>query len=409
MEIKGPGQRRKGASKLPFTPLDNLSDQREVLSVMANKKPTFDLHSNENALSVGSKFPRSSGGNIKDKISLWEGKEPSHSAISSCLSSHNAGVKRAESASQSNNKATDELSAERYKRAAHKEKENLGKENAGKLGDSRPCSPVETGKQQTETLKSSRPKDQREEDGRKVPHREKQDCKKVNQEMVGKAGKDNERAPAQSTQKKRAVFTLFKKLDAMGANHGKTPPELGNYFSPPNKDKQADVKKKESEAVAQSGAVKSSCVREVKQHQENVYTEPGTPPINPVPKPRRTFQHPVVISTEKSQSQERAQRNLPPLPSNFKRPSLKPPLGVYGRPRGERMGDNVNRYTDRANISFESATSFIIIFVIHCAQHDRNSFESEDLAGSTSPLFSRSGSQEHHYEDILGQSIMLCF
>lgn len=36
--------------------------------------------------------------------------------------------------------------------------------------------------------------------------------------------------------------------------------------------------------------------------------------------------------------------------------------------------------------------------------HDRKSFEFEDLAGSTSLLFSRSMSQEHHYEDILGQT-----
>ena len=39
--------------------------------------------------------------------------------------------------------------------------------------------------------------------------------------------------------------------------------------------------------------------------------------------------------------------------------------------------------------------------------HDRKSFEFDDLAGSTSPHFSRSLSQEHHYEDILGQSPLL--
>ncbi|XP_037098442.1 DENN domain-containing protein 2A-like [Syngnathus acus] len=79
----------------------------------------------------------------------------------------------------------------------------------------------------------------------------------------------------------RAVFTLFKKLDAMGSNHGKTPPELGNYFSPPNKDKQAEGKRK-----------------------DDLYAESGSPPVNPLPKPKRTFQHPAT----------KGQRNLPPLP-----------------------------------------------------------------------------------------------
>lgn len=158
------------------------------------------------------------------------------------------------------------------------------------------------------------------------------------------------------------MFTLFKKLEAMGENHGKTPPELGNYFSPPSKDKHTEVKRREA-----------SGTREEKEH---LYTEPGEPPINPVPKPRRTFQHPATAPTGKSQRQGRGQRNLPPLPSNSSKTSLKPPSGVYGRHRGERIRDNINR----------------------------RSFEYEDLAGSTSPIFSRSLSQEHHYEDILDPS-----
>lgn len=40
---------------------------------------------------------------------------------------------------------------------------------------------------------------------------------------------------------------------------------------------------------------------------------------------------------------------------------------------------------------------------------DRKSFEFEDLAGSTGPPFSRSQAQEHHYEDILGQTHCLSF
>lgn len=359
---KGTGQRLEGAPKLPFTPLDNLSNQREDSLIMAHRRPTFDPHTNENSLLVGSKFPRSNGGNIKDKISLWEEKEATHSPISSGLSTQCASVKKAGSLTKSNNKTTDELSPESCRRVAQKENESLGKENVGKLVDSRPCSPVGTGKQLRGTLKSSEPSEnQREEDGRRETNKQKQEHEKENveklgdsrpcspvvlvQQQVGTLRKSNDKKTTeQTTQEKRAVFTLFKQLEAMGENHGKTPPELGNYFSPPSKDKQVEVRKKESEAVSQSGAVRSSGVREGKEHQENVYTEPGSPPINPVPKPRRTFQHPAVIPTEKNQRQGSAQRNLPPLPSTSTRSSSKPPSGVYGRPRGERMRDNINRY-----------------------------------------------------------------
>ncbi|KAL7370533.1 hypothetical protein ABVT39_003412 [Epinephelus coioides] len=379
---KKAGQRRAGAPKLPFTALDNLSNQREESPMMAHRRSSFDHHSNENTLLVGNKLPRSSGGNIKDKISLWEGKEPTNSPITSGSLGQCSIIKRTESLTK-NNKTSDEQSAEGCRRVAQKEKENLGKENVGKLGDSRSCSPVETGKQQRGTLNRSKPSDsQKGEECSRVVHKEKQPHEKENveklgdsrpcspvetgkqqrvavQQQVGTLRKSNERRTAeQSSQEKRAVFNLFKNLEAMGENHGKTPPELGNYFCPPSKDKQV--------VMGQTGVVKG------KQHQENVYTEPGAPPINPVPKPRRTFEHPTATAIGKSQRQRKEQRNLPPLPSISTKTSSKPPSGFYGTPKGERVRDNVNR----------------------------KSFEFEDFAGSTSPLLSRSLSQEHHYEDI---------
>ncbi|KAK5896058.1 hypothetical protein CgunFtcFv8_009698 [Champsocephalus gunnari] len=260
------GQRRERAHKLPFTPLEN---QREESPMMAHRRPSFDPH-NENTLLVGNKLPRSNGGKIKDKISLWEGKEPTHPPITSAV-----------------------------------------------------------------------------------------------QQQMGPLKKSTERKTAeQANQEKRAVFTLFKNLDAMGENHGKSPPELGNYFSPPCKDKQV--------VMGETGSAKET------QHQENVYTEPGSPPINPVPKPQRTFEHPTIVAIGKSQSKGREQRNLPPLPSTLPptstKTSSKPPSGVYGRPWGERVRDNIKR----------------------------KSFEFEDLKRSTSPLFSRL--PEHHYEDIADSS-----
>ncbi|XP_059182426.1 DENN domain-containing protein 2A-like [Centropristis striata] len=369
---------RKWAPKLPLTPIDNLNNQKTESPMMAHRRPSFDRHTNENTLLVGNKLPRSNGGNIKDKISLWEGKEPTHSAITSGSLGQCASIKRTESLTKKG-KISEEQSAESCRRVAHDEKENLRKENVGKLGNSRPCSPVGTGKQQRGMFKNSKPSEnQKEEDcGRVVPkekQNEKENVGKLGdsrpcspaagvQQQVGTLRKSNEkRTGEQSSQEKRAVFNLFKNLEAMGENHGKTPPELGNYFSPPSKDKQV-VMGQSSEANG-------------KQHLENVYTEPGAPPINPVPKPQRTFQHPTTGLTGKSQRQGREQRNLPPLPYNSLKTLSKPPSGVYGRSKGERVRDNINR----------------------------KSFELEDLAGSTSQLFSRSLSQEHHYEDILDSS-----
>ncbi|KAK5876868.1 hypothetical protein CesoFtcFv8_026175 [Champsocephalus esox] len=359
------GQRRERAHKLPFTPLEN---QREESPMMAHRRPSFDPH-NENTLLVGNKLPRSNGGKIKDKISLWEGKEPTHPPITS--GSLGQCITRTESLTKNGNNS-DGLSEESCKRVAQKEKENLGKENVGKLGDSRPCSPVETGKQQRGTLKNSKHSESKKGgDCGRIDH-EKENVEKLRdsrpcspsiavQQQMGTLKKSTERKTAeQANQEKRAVFTLFKNLDAMGENHGKSPPELGNYFSPPCKDKQV--------VMGETGSAKET------QHQENVYTEPGSPPINPVPKPQRTFEHPTIVAIGKSQSKGREQRNLPPLPSTLPptstKTSSKPPSGVYGRPWGERVRDNIKR----------------------------KSFEFEDLKRSTSPLFSRL--PEHHYEDI---------
>ncbi|CAG12142.1 unnamed protein product [Tetraodon nigroviridis] len=165
------------------------------------------------------------------------------------------------------------------------------------------------------------------------------------QEQVGTLRRSSDRkSPAQTSQEKRAVFTLFRKLEAMGENPGRTPPELGNYFSPPSKDKYMEFKKKEAPESSQAGSVTNSGAAERLQNWENVYAEPGAPPINPVPKPQRTFQHP---SFERSQRKGRGQRNLPPLPNI----SAKPPSGVFLRPRDS---SNENPYED---IELESQCS----------------------------------------------------
>ena len=217
VENKGPGQRRARVPKLPFASLENLCGQREELLVMANTRTMFDPHSNENTLSGGNKLPRSSGGKIKEKISLWEGKEPS---LGHCTS-----TKKTESLTHRNCKTAEEQGGEKFWRVFEKEMEHFGKENGDampaspdengkelkgtlkrskpclnqkghdcigvinkgkqetdnvdKLVDSRPCSPAETGKQLRRTFKGSKPNgNQKGEECSKIVHMEKQDHKK---------------------------------------------------------------------------------------------------------------------------------------------------------------------------------------------------------------------------------------
>lgn len=355
-------QRGPGVPERPFAPLENLWNQREEAPMMAQRRTKFEPLSSE----VGSKLPRSSGGNIKQKISLWEGKEP--------LGSLGQSNKKTEPLAQ-NCKTTEGQEAESSWRPEH-----VGREN----GDSRPCSLSKTRQQLRGTIQSSKPKEhlsaedysgavgspayekenvenlvaarphslaetgvlrggdrlsgnQKREDRRLVQkenckeHLEKmgvsRPCSPVQEQVGTLRGHGEKKNPMPTRQEKRAVFTLFRKLEAMGENQGRTPTELGNYFSPPSKDKQVES----NTGSTQSGAAEGAPIR------ENVYAEPGAPPINPVPKPQRTFQHP---SFEKSQRKGRGQRNLPPLPTI----SAKPPSGIYSRPKGERLRDNMNRY-----------------------------------------------------------------
>ncbi|XP_068162901.1 DENN domain-containing protein 2A-like isoform X3 [Antennarius striatus] len=396
--------------------------------MMAHRRLSFDPPSSDNSVLVGNKLLRSNGGKIKDKISLWEGKEPSESL------GHCTGIKRTESLTKSTSKTTDGWSTESHMKV-DQEKENLGKETGdsrlcspqeaekwqrGKLkickpnekqkrldngradlkqederegtencGDSRSCSPVEAREQQRGTLKSFKSSEnQKGWDKGRVLHKEQRDRQEENvakrgdskpcspastpQQPIGPLRKSNDnRSTSQTNKEKRAVFTLFKNLEAMGENQGKTPGELGNYFTP-QKDKPIEEKKKE--VVGQTGVVKSHRYNDGQHHLESSSTESEVPPINPVPKPQRTFQHPASVSFGKGQRQGRGQRNLPPLPSVSTKVSSKPPSGVYWRPKSERTRD-INR----------------------------KSYEYEDMAGSTSLLFRRT-SQEHHYEDILDSS-----
>lgn len=355
---KGGDPRETGVKKLPFTPIENFCNQMEELPVMAHRRTKLDPHNSEATLLVGSNLPRSSGGKIKEKISLWEGKEPS------------GGVKKTQS--PNNCRATEEEDLDNSWRKGH-----VGREN----GDSRSCSPCRSPQQVRGTIKSSKTReslkvedcsgvvcsqDYKKENVENLVapwpcslaetggfrgtnklngNRKSEDCRSAQGEHLEEMGDSRHCLPAQegslrrsgdrkkateTSQEKRAVFNLFRKLEAMGENQGRTPTELGNYFSPPSKDKYMEFKRTESQGLSQAGTAERA------PNCENVYAEPGALPINPVPKPQRTFQHP---SFEKSQKKGRGQRNLPPLPII----SAKPPSGVFLRHRGE-VRDSMNRY-----------------------------------------------------------------
>ncbi|XP_061618519.1 DENN domain-containing protein 2A-like isoform X1 [Phyllopteryx taeniolatus] len=265
---------------------------------MAHRRLNSDPRSSENGLPLGKKHHASGGGNIKDKISLWEGKEAFKSSF--------VGLR-----------STGEQSEMGNVRGVQVMKSHYDKDNMGKHAEWRP--PVE--KQQTGNEDNTAYEEHKEN----VETLDSRPCflsPPKDQLRTLTTTKTSE----QSNQEKRAVFTLFQKLDAMGQNDGKTAPEVGNYFSPPSKDKQPEGKRK-----------------------DNVSTDSGSSPVNPLPKPKRTFQHPAT----------KGQRNLPPLPKTASRPSP-------GANRGRQI------------------------------HHNRKTLKGEDI-----PVSKCSPTLEHHYEDIL--------
>ncbi|XP_047246428.1 DENN domain-containing protein 2A-like isoform X3 [Girardinichthys multiradiatus] len=414
VEIEDIRQKRKGTHKQPFAPLDNLLNQREELSKMDFRRSICDPYPIDSTM-VGTKLPKSNKGNIKDKISLWENKESTLSHLTSGSLSKCAGFKKTDFFTNGGNKIVEKQSTESNRLVASKEKQDLMKENVVTDGDSRSSSSDELPKQPRVANSSTRSSDSHEKTdyNRQTGHKEtpqddsrlcsrygpgnhpqeaqaKAVCKRnvghketptydtkpcsppvTEKRQVGMLTKRSEKKSSeQANEEKRAVFSLFKKLETLGENHGKAPIELGNYFSPLTKDKKDEMKKKELDDLVVSTA---SWGREGKEDQENVYTEPGALPINPVPKPKRTFQHPATASMGRSLREERGKRNLPPLPSNSSKTSSKPPCGFYGRPRAD-------RYLSRKRSDFE------------------------DRARSASPVSTCSLSLEHHYEDILDSS-----
>lgn len=315
-ELCGDGEGDRG-SEAWFTPPDSRSNSPRGDDMLTHKRATsIDTHIAENGLTGCSgklsKTPMAvrSKASIRDKISQWEGKG-SEPTVGSCPAT--PGQREADSVRKKDIKST-EIQRRDSRRLVSRQ--DSGKENGGKTSDSRPMSPEGFVRDREAILDKG---------------------------LRGKM--------AETVQDKKSVSTHIKKLEkAMKETPGKPPIAFpGNYFCPPSKEEQEETERKGTEPIFGTlDVVRSTRSRRGRDGDpENVYTEPGAPSINPVPKPQRTFQHHTLTGTPVAAGGLlKSRRNLPPLPS-IPPPPLPtcPPPGVCRRPWAERTRDSSNRYS----------------------------------------------------------------
>lgn len=322
-----PGERdRKDAAflKQPLKPLLSLSGSLGPPDTMlAQRRASASTDSGtsnmENGLCDKLNHNKSPAGaktaSIRDKISQWEGKKEPTPLSSTGAFLLSTTQKEVETVKKKESKAS-EVQRTDSKRFVSWDRQDSGKENVAKLGDSRPKSP--------EGLTN---KD-----------------KEVMLERGVRATK-----PTEQPQDKKTVLTHVKKLEKATKEVPDRPSLAfpGNYFCPPSKEELEETEKKANEPIFGTfdKARPSGSWRRREGDPENVYSEPGAPSINPLPKPQRTFQHHTPPSTPTSgPCTGKGRRNLPPLPS-IPPPPLPtcPPPGVCRRPWADKSRDSKNR------------------------------------------------------------------
>ncbi|KAL2093881.1 hypothetical protein ACEWY4_011193 [Coilia grayii] len=323
--------------------------------MLAHKRSSsIDAHSAENGLSgCGSKLSKTpmaarSAASIRDKISQWEGK--TESTAGPCPAT--AGQREADSVRKKDIKGT-EIQRRDSRRLVSWERQDSGKENGGKTSDSRPMSPEGFARDREAMLDK------------------------------GLRGKMSE-----TVQDKKSVSTHIKKLE-QAMKEAPSKPSIsfpGNYFCPPSKEEQEEMERKGVEPIFGTlDVVRSTRSRRARDEDpENVYTEPGAPSINPVPKPQRTFQHHTPPAGTPGSVKSR--RNLPPLPS-IPPPPLPtcPPPGVCRRPWADRPRDSSNRKSYEFEDLLQSSTESGRV----------------DWYAQAKLTLTRTLSEENVYEDIL--------
>lgn len=316
-ELGGDGQGDRGSGSARLTAPDGFGDNPKGDDMLAHKRSTsIDTHAENGLTSCSGKLSKTpmavrSSASIRDKISQWEGK--SESTVGSCPAT--AGQRETDSVRKKDIKST-EIQRRDSRRLVSWERQESGKENGGKTSDSRPMSPEGFTRDRESILDRG---------------------------LRGKM--------AETVQDKKSVSTHIKKLE-QAMKEVPSKPSIafpGNYFCPPSKEEQEEAERKGAEPIFGTLDVARSTSRSRRSRDgdpENVYTEPGAPSINPVPKPQRTFQHHTPTGTPVSAGGSvKSRRNLPPLPS-IPPPPLPtcPPPGVCRRPWADRPRDNSNRY-----------------------------------------------------------------
>ncbi|XP_051547737.1 DENN domain-containing protein 2A-like [Myxocyprinus asiaticus] len=340
-DLCGVGDSLTSLRNLNQSPGDNIMLSHNGPS---NPRPT------ENGLSSCNKSSRTPSGlkstaSIRDKISQWEGKTETTGTTP-----QPPGLKETENVK----KVQNEVQRKDSKRVLNWERQNSGKENGSKFGES----------QHT----SEGPLKDKEWISDKAP--------------LGKT--------TETSKDKKSVLTHIKKLEqAMKETPSKLSLAMpGNYFCPASKEEQEEMEKRGVEPIfGILDVVSSRPGSRQGRDPENVYSEPGVPSINPLPKPQRTFQHHTQTNNPTAiQGSIKGRRNLPPLPSipAPPLPSCPPPPGVCRRPSG-RARDSNNRKSYEFEDLLQSAAE-------GCQA---------DLYELSKLGLTRTLSEENVYEDIL--------
>ncbi|XP_062403430.1 DENN domain-containing protein 2A [Sardina pilchardus] len=362
-ELCGDAEGDRGSAARLTAPYDRGDSPPGDDDMLAHKRSgSIDTHAENGLAGCSGKLSKTpmavrSSASIRDKISQWEGKTEATGGPCPATAAAAAGQREADSVRKKDIKST-EIQRRDSRRLVSWERQDSGKENGGKNSDSRPMSPEGFARDRESILDK------------------------------GLRGKMPE-----TVQDKKSVSTHIKKLEqAMKETPSKpTIAFPGNYFCPPSKEEQEEAERKGTEpifGILDVARPSSRSRRGRDGDPENVYTEPGAPSINPVPKPQRTFQHhtPPLGTLKSIGGSVKSRRNLPPLPS-IPPPPLPtcPPPGVCRRPWADRPRDSSNR----------------------------KSYEFEDLLQSSSEscrvdwyaqaklTLTRTLSEENVYEDIL--------
>ncbi|CAL8359189.1 unnamed protein product [Lota lota] len=377
------GRRRDPAALAAPSPLPSLSapDLGTPCSMLAHKRVISDPTGSggtENGLSSKlnnnnqiNKNPAPGlkpSASIRDKISQWEGKrEPAVAAVTPAVAAVTPASgtalpvqKEPMETVRKRDAKPSEVQRTDSKRLVSWEKQDSGKENTGKLGDFWPKSPESP---------ASR-----------------------DREGVSERGLRGTKPPEQA-QDKKSVLTHIKKLERAMKEVPDRPSLAfpGNYFCPPSKEEQEEAERRGNEPIFGTidGAVRPVAAAALRRRRkegdpENVYSEPGTPSINPLPKPQRTFQH--HTPPPGGSVSGKGKRNLPPLP-RIPPPPLPtcPPPGVCRRPWADKARDSSNR----KSYEFED--------LLQCSSEGcRVDWYAQSRLG-----LNRTLSEENVYEDIL--------